>query len=332
MRVAVETGLGAGPEHLPGGRRRLDPGRGRALHLRHRRRARLRVRARHQHAHRRRRVLLLHQAADDAAGQTPVLQQRRTASPGSRRETLGIDELPAPRAARPEGGPDGQDEQARQRPLRGRCLDRLRRAASGSGTPSPRSISLVAQSAGLYFKGLNFGIEFEGGVEYSVSLPAGPGHPGQRRQDPRRPSPRPASTQASSPDREHLGPVDPGADRAADQRRGRRGDRGDRRGRGRRRRGRHLHPGDRRQLGRAGRRARPAGPGRLPDPRRAVHLGLLPRVEDVRGRPRGAGPRRRDHHRRLRPRPASRSPRRPSPACSRSSGSRSTTPSSSSTR
>ena len=26
--------------------------------------------------------------------------------------------------------------------------------------------------AGLYFKGLNFGIEFEGGVEYAVSLPA----------------------------------------------------------------------------------------------------------------------------------------------------------------
>ena len=25
---------------------------------------------------------------------------------------------------------------------------------------------------GLYFKGLNFGIEFEGGVEYTVSLPA----------------------------------------------------------------------------------------------------------------------------------------------------------------
>ena len=26
--------------------------------------------------------------------------------------------------------------------------------------------------SGLYFKGLNFGIEFKGGVEYTVSLPA----------------------------------------------------------------------------------------------------------------------------------------------------------------
>ena len=34
-------------------------------------------------------------------------------------------------------------------------------------------IIVVLAVAGLYFKGLNFGIEFEGGVEYNVSMPAG---------------------------------------------------------------------------------------------------------------------------------------------------------------
>ena len=34
---------------------------------------------------------------------------------------------------------------------------------------------------GLYFQGLNMGIEFEGGAQYRVTLPVGPGDPGQRR-------------------------------------------------------------------------------------------------------------------------------------------------------
>jgi preprotein translocase subunit SecF len=34
-------------------------------------------------------------------------------------------------------------------------------------------IIVVLAVAGLYFKGVNFGIEFEGGVEYNVSMPAG---------------------------------------------------------------------------------------------------------------------------------------------------------------
>jgi len=33
-------------------------------------------------------------------------------------------------------------------------------------------IIVLLAVAGLYFKGLNFGIEFEGGVEYKVSMPA----------------------------------------------------------------------------------------------------------------------------------------------------------------
>ncbi len=35
------------------------------------------------------------------------------------------------------------------------------------------SVIILVAVAGLYFKGLNFGIEFEGGVEYNVSVPAG---------------------------------------------------------------------------------------------------------------------------------------------------------------
>ena len=46
---------------------------------------------------------------------------------------------------------------------------------------------------GLYFKGLNLGIEFEGGIEYNVSVRRRRGDPGQRRQDPRRGRRRPAS-------------------------------------------------------------------------------------------------------------------------------------------
>ena len=52
--------------------------------------------------------------------------------------------------------------------------------------------------------------------------------------------------------------------------------------------------------GERGRRARPDRPGRLPGAGGALHLGLLPRVEDVGGRARRAGPRRRHHRRRLR--------------------------------
>ena len=42
-------------------------------------------------------------------------------------------------------------------------------------------IIVLLAVAGLYFKGLNFGIEFEGGVEYQRHPAAEPGHPGQRR-------------------------------------------------------------------------------------------------------------------------------------------------------
>ncbi len=154
-------------------------------------------------------------------------------------------------------------------------------------------------SAGLYFKGVNFGIEFEGGVEYKVSAAAGPGHPGQRRQDPHG-GRRHRSRRRVLPDREHLGRVDPGADRGAHQRRGRQGQPTPSRGGRRRCRKRHLRHRGRGELGRAGRQARPDRPGRLPRPRGAVHLGLLPRVEDVRRGDRGARPRHRDHDRRLR--------------------------------
>ena len=46
------------------------------------------------------------------------------------------------------------------------------------------SVILALAIGGLLIKGLNFGIEFEGGVEYAVSLPSRPGHPGKCRRDP----------------------------------------------------------------------------------------------------------------------------------------------------
>ena len=64
-------------------------------------------------------------------------------------------------------------------------------------------IIVLLAVAGLYFKGVNFGIEFEGGVEYKISLPADRGHPGQRRQDPRRRG-RHRARGGVRADREHL--------------------------------------------------------------------------------------------------------------------------------
>ncbi len=69
---------------------------------------------------------------------------------------------------------------------------------------------------------------------------------------------------------------------------------------GRRRPRGHLRGRRRAELGRAGRPAGADRPDRLPGAGGALHLGVLPRVEDVRRRARGAGPRRADHGRRLR--------------------------------
>ena len=74
MRVAVEAGLEARPEHLSGRRRRLAAGRRGALHLRGRRGARVRVRARYLDGHRPRGVLLVHPPDGLVAGEVPVLQ------------------------------------------------------------------------------------------------------------------------------------------------------------------------------------------------------------------------------------------------------------------
>ena len=127
-----------------------------------------------------------------------------------------------------------------------------------------------------------------------------PGHPGQRRQDPHRRR-RHRHRRGLLADREHLRRVDPRADRGA-----RATTRPPRSPRPSPRRSTSMPQDDisahgrRRQLGRTGRQARADRPGRLPRPGGAVHLGLLPRVEDVRRGDRRPGPRHRDHHRRLR--------------------------------
>ena len=65
--------------------------------------------------------------------------------------------------------------------------------------------------------------------------------------------------------------------------------------------GRPLADRARRELGCPGRAALADRPARLPGAGGAVHLGVLPRVEDVGGGPRRAGARRRDHGGHLRP-------------------------------
>ena len=96
----------------------------------------------HQHPDRPRRVLLVHQAGDDPPGPGAVLQQRAAASPGSPARHSA-----STRAARThswQGGPDGQaqhDSATRSTRATSRSTSS---AASGSGTPSPGVIVLLA--------------------------------------------------------------------------------------------------------------------------------------------------------------------------------------------
>ena len=162
------------------------------------------------------------------------------------------------------------------------------------------AVIVLVAVAGLVVKGLNCGIEFTGGAEYRVSLPAD-----QVTQDTadelREAVAGTGIDNASSPvvttsgneailvqtepltDDESAEVVEAILETTGAVRR------------------RPVAVGDRRQLGPGGRRARPARPRRLPGAGRALHLGLLPPVEDVGRRDRGAGPRRRHHDRRLRP-------------------------------
>ena len=109
----------------------------------------------------------------------------------------------------------GKAEQARQRALRGRRLDRLRRPQVAL-VLHLRADRACSPSAGLYFKGLNFGIEFEGGVEYNVSLPAD--QVTQDNVDKIRTAVADTGIDAaSSPIVNTSGESDPGADRGAEQ-------------------------------------------------------------------------------------------------------------------
>ena len=83
-------------------------------------------------------------------------------------------------------------------------------------------IIVVLAVAGLYFKGLNFGIEFEGGVEYNVSVAAGQVTQANVDKIAHRRG-RHRHRRGRLTDREHLRRDDPRADRGAQQRRGRPG-------------------------------------------------------------------------------------------------------------
>ena len=120
----------------------------------------------HQHPDRRRGVLLLHQADGDLAGPVPVLLQRAQAVRAARRDARHRP-APEPHAlARLEGVPDGQDVAGS-----GNALYEGDVSIDFVGRKwlwyTISGIIVLVAVAGLYFKGLNFGIEFEGGVEYT---------------------------------------------------------------------------------------------------------------------------------------------------------------------
>ncbi len=86
-------------------------------------------------------------------------------------ETLGLDAPQAPPTTQ-EGTPDGQDVEARKRPLQRSHVDRLRRSRSRSGTASASVIVGLAIAA-LFVKPLNFGVEFRGGTELKIAVAEG---------------------------------------------------------------------------------------------------------------------------------------------------------------
>ena len=185
-------------------------------------------------AHRPRGVLLVHQADGVVAGAVPRSSTSGHKLSGLDAETLGVDKIdrrPVPAAtgrSRWEGGPDGQvlaGSATTSTTARGRSTSS---AASGSGTPSPASSS--ARRARPVLKGLNIGIEFVGGAQYTRhAWPTDAGDPGQRRRAargrrrhrasraPRRPSSPPPATAAILVQTEQL--------TTAEQQRGRRRDR-----------------------------------------------------------------------------------------------------------
>ena len=294
MRVAVADRLEARPEHLPGGRRRLAAGGRRALHLRRRRGEGLRVRARSLHGHRPRGLLLVHPPDGDAAGAVPRSSTAGHKLSGLDREALGIDTHPRGRAR-----PDGQ----------------VLRVSATTSTTGRKSIDFVGRKwlwyaisgvivllavAGLWFKGLNYRHRVHRRRRSTASTCPRARSPRPTPTSCARRSPAPASTRPPSPDRHHLRrQADPRPDRAAHRRA--RAPRSSTRSSqvtgvdpqksisqteigaswGKEVAKRSLH--------------RPRG---LPRARDAVHLGLLPRVEDVGRRDRGAGPRRPHHDRR----------------------------------
>ena len=164
------------------------------------------------------------------------------------------------------------------------------------------ALILVAAVGGLVGKGVNYGIEFEGGVEYQVAMPAGQATEANvqkirdavaQEADTKNIDAALSPTVNVSGDNNIRVQTEPlNTDDSAD-----------------------ISSVIQKSVGvnsdaissdsigatwGAGRPAGAARPGRLPGPGGAVHLGLLPGVEDVGGRDRRAGPRPAHHRRHLR--------------------------------
>ena len=144
-------------------------------------RARLRLHPGPDDAHRPPRRLPLHPPARGAPGATPSSSAAATSGPASTRERLGrqdhdrgtpaADGSRSPRTApRATEGSVACDQlrRLRQRPLHRQALDRLRRHAAALVRHLRRSSSSSAL-LGLVGPGLNLGLEFRGGSEFRVS-------------------------------------------------------------------------------------------------------------------------------------------------------------------
>ena len=206
-------------------------------------------------------------------------------------ETLGIDRSTSAPATALEGGPDGQVLAARQRPLQRQTLDRLRRSQVALVRHLRRS-SCCSRSPGSTSRASTSASSSRAARSTRVTLPTEPGRPRTTPTSSARRSPAPASTAPPRPWSPPRAPdsilvqTEPlttaeSAEVVDDDRRRRSG----------------ATPDDISQdeigasWGKEVAKRVAHRPGRLPRAGGAVHLGLLPRVEDVGRGDRRAGPR-----------------------------------------
>ena len=198
MRVAVETGWARARNTCLAADVGVAARRGRALHLHDRRGQGLRVRARDQHRDRPHRVLLVHQADGHPAwpGCTFFNSGSRLLRALAARPSASTSR-PRTSRRRRRGGLMGKFSRTRQRALRGRRLDRLRRPQVALVRHLRRH--RAARGGRPVLQGPQPRHRVRGRRRVQRLGARRRGHPGQRRQDPRRRSPATGIEDAASP-------------------------------------------------------------------------------------------------------------------------------------